>query len=228
MGDWRRGALIMLPALLLSGCTGATHERSAAPSPSPSAAPSPSTTVSAPASRPVLLRIPSEVRAGVLAGAPVSRPRGCDRASVLPSTVGDRVSAVAEAVSAAGQYRVTRRLTVYRSVRDARDAVHRLRRPRLVLCPRLGGREVIGVEASDWIHLPSALVHVPQHDETLYRNESVLARGHHAIVWVDVVAREDNAVMITHVLDPSGDEGVQGVVDSDNPFRRTVARLARR
>lgn len=125
----------------------------------------------------------------------------------------------------AGDYIVARQLTVYPST-DQAEAAAREMVDKNAGCSTLGGKTVVGSMVGKLVD--AGELDIPQHDGTVAGETAVSVGGSTGASWWTVVSRENNAVVLTRIVDPHAQvDDKTGSTDDSIAFRQAVLAQAR-
>lgn len=255
------GAVGVVLAAALGGCSGstprssggATTGTSAASSPSPS--PSPSVPASASVSPSAIAtyvdKIPAELRASLFTqgSVPASyadwistspqqqnvngqievkvdrRLPPCTKDPTSHFDADQHAAGFAARLFQAGDFIVARQLTVYPSTDQAKAAVGEMV-DKNAGCSTLDGKAVVGSMVGDLVD--AGELDIPQHDGTVAGESAVSVGGNAGASWWTVIGRENNAVVLTRVVDPHANvDDKTGSTDDSIKLRQAVLAQAR-
>ncbi len=220
------------------------------PSPSRSATPSPSTVPSAPASGRYVDRIPDGLRTSLFeqGSVPASyadwistspeqatvdgrrevrvdrRLPACDTGSATHYPSDRHTAGFAATLFRAGDYVVARQLTVYHDVAEATAALREMSSAPQH-CDHFGGKPVTAASYGEF--RDAGELDVPQHDTTLAAETSLSVGGGTGGSWWTVLSREQNAIVLTRVVDPAASVADDGSPSDSIDFRQAVLAQAR-
>jgi hypothetical protein len=124
----------------------------------------------------------------------------------------------------AGHFIVARQLTVYHDADQAEQAVQEMVHKNTG-CDSYDGKAVTARTVGDLVD--AAELDIPQHDGTVAGETAVTVGGGTGASWWTVISRENDAVVLTRVVDPQATVHDDGSTADSIDFRRAVLAQAR-
>lgn len=147
----------------------------------------------------------------------------CDKEIATHLESDQHAAGFAATLFKAGGYIVARQLTVYHDAAEATAAMrdfasHPFR------CTRYDGKAVTGASYGDLA--AGAGLDVPKHDQTIAGETGLAVGGATGATWWTVLTRDNNAVVLTRVVDPAAQVGSDATPHDSPAFAAAVRAQA--